>query len=816
MEAEEAVPPPPAAIPPPPASDRTDIPPFDPPIRYPDGWDAPRGFYRYPQPPVPAIDEHHSDSNEDHEGESDHEDEESDEDDEVPPHMRWHEIHEDTSEPSPDEQQWIADHADRYPSALDHEHWAQQAFLDLKDPEFETIDTGRIEWHVEAFNGTKEKPNTEKIMRSQIVRIAGLDWQIKFYPRGNRDSDNLCVYIDCVSMRAPEWEDLEELDNPPFPVLEGADKIKVRRSVAAQIAVVMYNPAEPRANEFKIEAHNYHKKNPDFGWPYFTHQRELQVRRQSWPQAILRNDKLSFTAYIRVVRDPTRCLWEHDDRSPGSSTSLIGLRPFTRSFPYIAATIPLLHYGPFRKLVQQLSSNTSLSRWLQTVLLKMYSRSQKLPCESRGRSRSQDDKDVAEVLWKIARTMNEQHPGHYDAFTQLIGSCDPQGGAAIGPGRLNTKDYPSIQAAINKHHEATPLAQPELLILELQRQEHDKKERKWKKIANSVDVEERVTVGGVSYQLYAFVTHQGPLHSPRYSTYLRPDGTQGGWYAYQKDKVFKVTEKQAKDKRSGPITTGHDSPHSGYQDATAEVTQLVIYVQDEAVPKLMAPTHVETWAKPLETTPDANTDSLEVRLQKATSFSTPEPGLTDGEDVIMKDADQDSEYGSDDNDPAAIGGIVDWLGRPYYEGQWQGKKYHGGGNLIDLNGDEYLGSFNHGLKHGFGQMTYSTSGNVYNGEWEDDLPHGQGTLTEKSSGNIYTGGFKHGKKHGKFTLTGTVTEEDQSCCSICYEEEIDIAFDRCGHAIACHECASQIDVCPICRKAIQSRIRLVGVKVLSS
>ncbi|EME43218.1 hypothetical protein DOTSEDRAFT_72566 [Dothistroma septosporum NZE10] len=766
-----------------------------------------RGLDTRPPPLLPQADEHHSDSNSD-DDDSDHEDDESD--DNEPPHTRWHEIAEDTTEPSVDERQWIAEHPERYHSAIEHEHWQKQTFFDLNDPEFETIDRGRIEWQVEAFNGTKEKPNNERVMRSQVVRIGGLDWQIKFYPRGSRDSDYLCVYIDCVSMNAPEWGDFEELDDPPFPVLEGAERVKRRRSVAAQIGVVMYNPAEPRANEFQIEAHNYNKNNPDYGWKYFTREarRHFHLRQQFQPQAILRNDKLSFTAYIRVVRDPTHCLWEHDDRSPDHSTSLYGLRSFTRSFSYIAATIPLLHFGPFRTLVQTLSPDTSLGQWLQTVLLKMYSRSPTPHFDARGRTRSQDDKDVAEILWKLAQAVKDQHPDQYTTFAELLGTLHPHDGAAIGPGRLNTKEHASIQAAIDKHHEVAPLAQPELLVLELQRQEHDKKDRKWKKLVNRVMVEERVAVGGASYLLYAFTTHRGPLHSPRYSTYLRPCGAEGGWYTYQPGKVARITEKQAKDIHSGPIADGHDSPLSEYQEAVTEVTSVVMYVREDVASKLNAPA-VESWVKPL----DANTDSLEMRLQKATSFTTPEPDLTDGEDVIMKDADQDSEYGSEDNDPAAIGGTVDWLGRAYYEGSWKDKVYHGGGNLISLDGNEYLGEFSDGLKHGFGEMTYSITGDSYKGNWVNDLPHGQGTLTEKSSGNVYTGGFQHGKKHGKFTLTGTVTEEDKNFCSICYEAEINTAFHRCGHVVACNGCAQQIDDCPVCRQPVSHRLQLYGVTI---
>ena len=91
---------------------------------------------------------------------------------------------------------------------------------------------------------------------------------------------------------------------------------------------------------------------------------------------------------------------------------------------------------------------------------------------------------MAEVLWKLAQAVQEQVPSEFDAFARLIGTLNPKDGAAIGPGRLNTKEHASIQAAVDKQHQLTPLAQPELLILELQRQEHDKKERKWKKITN--------------------------------------------------------------------------------------------------------------------------------------------------------------------------------------------------------------------------------------------------------------------------------------------------------------------------------------------
>ena len=38
-------------------------------------------------------------------------------------------------------------------SATDHAYWEKQTFFDLDDPEILPLDSGRIEWLVEGFNG---------------------------------------------------------------------------------------------------------------------------------------------------------------------------------------------------------------------------------------------------------------------------------------------------------------------------------------------------------------------------------------------------------------------------------------------------------------------------------------------------------------------------------------------------------------------------------------------------------------------------------------------------------------------------------------
>uniref|UniRef100_A0A182YU70 RING-type domain-containing protein n=1 Tax=Biomphalaria glabrata TaxID=6526 RepID=A0A182YU70_BIOGL len=49
---------------------------------------------------------------------------------------------------------------------------------------------------------------------------------------------------------------------------------------------------------------------------------------------------------------------------------------------------------------------------------------------------------------------------------------------------------------------------------------------------------------------------------------------------------------------------------------------------------------------------------------------------------------------------------------------------------------------------------------------------------------------------------------EQSLCKICLDEKMEIVFTSCGHLACCTECASALDKCPICRKAVTGKVRV--------
>ena len=783
--------------------------------------------------------------------------EHSDSEDEPEPErdsFQWQPIEEDKSVPCEDEMAVIAQRGEH--SALDYHYWEKKAYFNVDDPEIVPGACGRIDWLVEHFNGTKENPNKEYMMRSPVVRIGDYDWRIKLYPRGN-GTDFISAYIECVTMQSDEYEESEDFVNPPLPFISGMEKQKKRRSIAAQLQIVMYNPAEPRVYEYHHDAHQFTKGIPDYGWTRFTRysRRDFAFRMHGQRQAILRNDQLAFSAYIRIMHDPTSCMWSHSLNQFDDSISLIGLRPFSPQMPLFAAQLPLLHFAPFRNFISR-SSDTKITFWFNTLLWKCLSRKRS---EFYGEPDECVDSDtIAWLRYAVKWLKKETDAALID---QLVGSLDPDQGAAICGNRLKTSQAKSIQAAVDAH--PTALETPALLTLELERHEYQRKKRKWQKLTNKVEMEDKITVSGTPYTLFAFATHCGDLESNKYNVSIRPHGPTSTWIQYSEGQVKRLTRKQCVGKYSG-IEERSDSekekyrhssrpdPWAGFRlDDRIEVAHVVMYVRDDFAPATFASSVEEHWDVPENVkkgipptfdgvageppatavyerfgesvSDDPQPPPVEEEPPRRSSFAidagyaTPSCWQMDGEDVIMSDASEASSNGNENQHESSeeqlTTHIIDHMGRAYYYGQMLRHKYHGEGHLIAMNGDEYKGTFKDGLKSGRGAMTYSSTGNIYDGEWEDDEHHGQGTLTEFTTGNVFDGGWKNGKKHGQFVLKGTVTEEDKGCCSICYDKEITTAFYDCGHVIACRDCANKINDCPVCRKRVLARLELFGVKL---
>ncbi|KAH0258094.1 hypothetical protein KCU91_g15995, partial [Aureobasidium melanogenum] len=751
-------------------------------------------------------------------------------------------FHEDTTVPDAEETRIMRAYVEI--SALDDAHWQSRTFFDLQDPEFTPREQGSIEWTIKDFNGTKENPRKNLLLTSHTVRIGGYVWRIKLLPHGNMHTDRLSLYVENVSVQSSselEWP----TDQLPLPLL-GDIKVTRRSSVAAQVSVLLYNPEEPRVNEFKADASQFSQDSPDHGWTRFTSVPWYDIHRRSYAQRqpLLRKDTLAVKAFIRVIDDPTGCLWAPRD-SP--KMALTGLHPFCDD-QEDSALCPVLalwlHLRPFRQMIYQLGAvdlftkdGDSTITELQSMLWRMRSRigweneNSHAPYigdfiddfTSRGSQRTMQTMDAMQTMNVILNDLRAGLKDNEDALkhlTNLFGA-DPFSGDRLTKRSIEGKA--SIQEIVN---DCLPqsLLQSEVLTLELERQVFDSEKRMWSKLLNKVSLDDQITTSdGSTYTLYGFVAHQGYLRNGKYTSHFRPGGLGGLWYTYMHNRdptcqtraqavaskegvsPAEATDGSSSSTRIEEPAVSSDSPvnygHALHRsDAVAYV---VIYVRSQAVGLTTnEPWNVPEWIPKMygaapqdDATDGANTlhfDGL---------------ATNEDEDEEMNDL-HESSLNQEPVDNTVTEVKINYLSQPFYRGCVNSASdYHGSGHLIYLNGDEYKGNFSESQRSGYGKMLYANR-DTYDGHWKDGKPDGHGVYTQHRTGNVYDGNWCEGKKSGTGVMYYKVSEEDTKLCRICYGNEANAAFYDCGHVLACVDCARRVEDCPICRRRVRDVVKL--------
>jgi hypothetical protein len=580
------------------------------------------------------------------------------------------------------------------------DHWQTKFFSDLDDPEYIPGETGRIDWIVTNVNGTWEKPNTETIMRSPPVRVGAFDWNIKYYPKGN-GTDQISVYIECtkpkpatqavveapkentdgdapvaatpasapVGTTSSEPMEVERSDAPsvqPTPVptpeittgngntnppnsplsTEGAEEAEGDDrswSVAAQFGVVLYNPNEPRVQYNHGNQHRFDPKAPDWGWTRFHGpHNEIHIRQRGQRQALLRNDTLAFTAYVRVVNDETGGLWFYQN-NPWDSLERTGLRGLGSEGPgraYLVAGLSSWSLlASFREVIYKahlpdpVREPRARPKPLITAMQRLLYRlsTQRHPATSpvslgpiisafQWYGLELTTKlDVVE-FWEIFRRKLDQElegtemegklgdlfdglverqikDGEDGMVTDII--REPLSAGKAPSFRLPIEGAKSVQEALGKTLDgdkrtgrALLSRLPKIMHVELQRQKFDKATRRWTKMVDEMKIDENIDlkpwVGeqevASGYTLYGFIVHNEGLESSLYYPVIRPGGPGTKWFTYldekEDSKVICLTRKQAIELHQG-VPPGKNA------EGTEPVAYILMYVRNDVAGEVL-------------------------------------------------------------------------------------------------------------------------------------------------------------------------------------------------------------------------------------
>ncbi|KAL8826599.1 MAG: hypothetical protein Q9191_003705 [Dirinaria sp. TL-2023a] len=570
----------------------------------------------------------------------------------------WAKFEEDKSAPTEEELKMIEQQPHEI-SALDHEHWEKLAFEPLDDPEYLPSSTGRISWTLKGFHGTPANPNRETVMRSPSVLIGDYYWSIKVFPRGNDGSPLMSVYIECSPYpnddqtteppndRQPNQDpkkallgslpkdsstdDTSSSDTPrpsnsaAAPVREqgkgkqtadtaadGVPKPEVKWEVPAQILCVAYNPDEPRVNSFERGDHRFHHKTSDWGWRRFTGPwKVLHLRASNQRQALLRNDTLSFTAYIRTVKDTTGALWWHapTGEPQWDHYERLGLNRLLSkdvgSSAAVSALSTWLHLYPFCGSLKRLQEAQEKDRRDRPLFDDLEFYRKELIATSQDAEHDIDFHNSVEYIewydavqceadviafWDILRrALSSEASGvkpmskAKDFFKDILMLKQPDAGKQahatsdqVVPPPKGTEPC-SVQEAVDlamtyeKEEDRvwktfdglnqSLTEPPSVLQIELRRQMYDTKARKWKKSTHQIKLDEIVSLAPPTlssryeYSLLGIVVHSGSLESKDYYSVLRPEGPGTRWIKYAGDKAERgvecLTTKQALEAHEG-------------------------------------------------------------------------------------------------------------------------------------------------------------------------------------------------------------------------------------------------------------------------
>lgn len=625
-------------------------------------------------------------------GEDGEGDDDSDDSTDEEEHPYWVNLKEDTSSPDERELKMIEETGNET-SAIEHDHWETLFYEPLVDPEYVPLETGRITWTVKGVHGTAEKPNREKIMRSRSVLIGGYYWNIKYYPHGNDGTEQLSIYIECSPTPYEEAEieskeavasdpnrDMiegegmgqdaangivsgevsnsvngtsapsapeEDLEATPTPPEKSEPRAQPPWGIAAQISCVLYNPEEPRVHAYQKGCHRYYNDNPDWGWTRFHGPwDEIHKRQRFQRQALLRNDTLAFTAYIRTVKDDTKALWWHPpkDKPEWDSEAMTGVRAFEcqeyQSSAMIAALSSWMHLSPIERLIRTMDIPDPV--WeAHRRMRPAFEELQDLYEEGSSSSPSDehdlslrglvsilnfygadvDSKvDVVKIWESIRRILNfeasgldsiEEGSGHeQDQFSEvlllkqpdLLNNADPKTKYPRHPqeGRQVSSNLEphSVQETLDKATQDEAVAfrtwqsfegqrqnppyNPLILQIELHRQDYDKKNRKWKKLTHRIAIDETVVFNGCEYTLYGIVVHSGDLESKEYCSVIRPEGPETRWVMYAGDNH----ERKVSILTSKQAVEAHEGT-GDKADGIAAVAHVVIYVRTSGLPEAL-------------------------------------------------------------------------------------------------------------------------------------------------------------------------------------------------------------------------------------
>lgn len=174
-----------------------------------------------------------------------------------------------------------------YPLANDHAPLAKRLMKPV--PDYPIKDEAHLTWEITDWNAIRR----EEKVRGPQFECGGFLWNVLLFPRGNNDT--VSVYME------------------PHPNPSPDGQIDPDWYVCAQFALDIWNPLHPDLHYPSGLSHRFNKNETDWGFSSFITSRDLVSQAKvNQPHAIVENNKVNITGYVRVIDDSsTGVLWHN-------------------------------------------------------------------------------------------------------------------------------------------------------------------------------------------------------------------------------------------------------------------------------------------------------------------------------------------------------------------------------------------------------------------------------------------------------------------------------------------------------------------------